>query len=172
MTEKDVIKKLLRLYDHRKRYIIMAPNCYTQRDNECDVFAVRRSGYCDEFEVKLSRSNFRADAKKIVRWRRWKKEDKGWQAYTDMNPAMMHKHQALKMGLMTPNYFWYVMPTELATQVMAEIPPWAGLIAIKGAVQTVIRKPQRLHQAKLTDAQKYKLTHKLAYRYWDMYLET
>jgi len=172
MTEKDAIKQLMRLWDHRKRYIMMAPNCYTQKDNECDVFAVRKSGYSDEFEVKLSRSDFRADAKKVVRWRRWKKEDQGWQERCEINPAFRYKHQALKDGLMTPNYFWFVMPTDLATQVLDELPPWAGLIAIKGTVQMVIRKPLRLHTNKLTERQKYKLAHKLSYRYWDMYLES
>ena len=66
MTESDVIDLLSRHRDNNW-YDLMIPNCYTAHDNEADFFAVRKSGFCDEFEIKVSRSDLLNDKKKIVR---------------------------------------------------------------------------------------------------------
>lgn len=47
-------------------YDVVIPKCYSNHDNECDVLAIRKSGFCDEFEIKTSRSDFLNDCKKKV----------------------------------------------------------------------------------------------------------
>ena len=58
MTEQDVILWLVESNDHQRRYELMVPNVFILPDSEADLFAIRRSGFCDEFEVKISRPDF------------------------------------------------------------------------------------------------------------------
>lgn len=69
-TEQSIIDILARSQNRIcTSYEILIPNCYTQHDNEADLFAVRRSGLCDEFEIKVTRADFFNDSKKIVNYR-------------------------------------------------------------------------------------------------------
>lgn len=87
---------------------------------ECDLFHLTESCYFREFEIKLTVSDFRADAKKYQRhggdWidGKWKSKDE-------------HKHAMLKSGdVRGPTQFHFVAPAGLLP--LTEIPRWAGLI--------------------------------------------
>ena len=67
MTEQDVILRLAKCIDHQRRYELIVPNVFILPDSEADLFCIRRSGFCDEFEVKISRPDFLNDHKKRVR---------------------------------------------------------------------------------------------------------
>lgn len=178
MTEKNIIKSLL--CDRRivEKYPVMLPNCYTQPDNEADLFAVRKSGFCDEFEIKVTRQDFLADAKKWVQYREIDKQidlfkgDEYEQWVTagrikGEEPWCMFKREALEKGLMQPNYFWYVLSEKVKVED-SEIPEWAGVIFIseKGWVR-IARDPKRLHKGKI-DANLYeKVLKKGLHRYLD-----
>lgn len=70
---------------------------------ESDFIRVTKSGYSSEFEIKLSVSDFNADAKK--------------------GSVGNTKHDQLQAGKLA-NSFYFVMPQEIADKVV--IPGWAG----------------------------------------------
>ncbi|QYW06163.1 hypothetical protein KASIA_p119 [Shewanella phage vB_SspS_KASIA] len=166
-TEKDMVKAI---YGSRSRlctsYQIGIPNCYTTYDNEADLFFIRKSGFCDEVEIKVSRSDLLADKKKRVNYR--EAVDGEW--YWKMNgaefaPYSKEKHIALKDGDLHCNYFWYALKEGIGG--LGDIPTFAGLINIheNGRV-AVIRQPARLHTNKLDADKKYQLALKCGYRFW------
>lgn len=115
-----------------KKYDIIIPNCYTQFDNECDLLGIKKSGYLDEIEIKISRSDFLNDAKKEVDL--YDSETKKIIREPDPDhpgfkrPVRNKKYEALSKGLMAVNYFWYAVPEGLLK--IDDIPDFAGLIEI------------------------------------------
>lgn len=162
------------------RYDFAMPNCYSTHDNECDVMAIRKSGFYDEFEIKISRSDFFADAKKSVyvpnpNFVDWKErtekhrdqmiQTNNWSTLEWYCPVVkVSKAQALNAG-QAANFFWYVVPLGLVS--LDEIPKHAGMIAIHpcGGVQEVKSAPS-MHKVKMTDQEKYKIARKACYRIW------
>ena len=137
------------------RYEIILPNIYFLH-NEMDLFGFRKgSGFSDEIEIKLTKSDYLADFKKTTYHKSERKL----------------KHDAIKEGLSPCNYFAYLMPKELADQ--CDIPSYAGLYVYRtnnegvGYIQE-IRKAPRLHTRKLTDEKKFEIAKKAVYRCWDM----
>lgn len=104
-------------------------------DFERDVISVSKSGMVCEFEIKTSRSDFKADLKKIKRYYTvadGNQQMTKFQFYQDKNNAKR-----------LPNYFSYACPTDLIK--LSEIPEQAGLYYVEGEEVTEIRKPKRLH---------------------------
>ena len=135
------------------RYTMMIPNCYTIHDNEADMLAIRKSGYYDEFEIKISRSDFKLDESK--------------QVYIDIDNkrTKVNKSRALTNGSMS-NYFWYCVPENLIT--IDEVPEYAGLIYIyPSGYLREIKQPKKLHNNKMNIETQFKHVKKLGYRYWD-----
>jgi hypothetical protein len=170
-----VVQNILAQYkDHQQRYEVMIPRCKTQVDNEADVLAIRRSGFCDEFEVKLTRSDLVNDKNKKVKIRDVNLNnpiDKHWIEKHGSNskevaPWQKSKYDALVAGGTLVNYFWYVIKEGIASK--SDIPSWAGLIIInKKGHLTVVRHPERLKSEKLTEPQKYQLSKSLNARFWE-----
>jgi len=132
MTEKEIQYAIYRRYCLiDKSMIAMVPNCYTLLENECDVFGVTRSLVTHEFEIKVSRADFIADAKKKVRF----KTEKGYSEW-------MLKSDAYRLGLMPTNHFWYVAPVGLLEK--SDIPPHAGFLQVHsdGMISTSIVAPK------------------------------
>lgn len=85
----------------------MIPNVYFYQW-ESDLLYISRAGYVTEFEVKLTRSDFRADFKKVAR------------------------HDRLKSGGPgRPKFFYYATPKGLV--LPDEVPAYAGLIYIESS---------------------------------------
>lgn len=106
------------------------PNIYIFKTGwETDFFVQKENGYCYEFEIKVSRADFKKDFEKIT------------------------KHQILKDGSYKttkgqtkewskrPNKFFYVVPLGIVDYT--DIPSYAGLITIddKGILKTVKEAP-------------------------------
>ncbi len=173
MTESDIHKLLADNDLFKKRYEVMIPNCFTSMDNEADVLAIRKSGICDEFEIKVSRSDFLNDAKKIVRYRAsdiTSGEDNRWFS-TDKNnrsilaPWELYKPDALIKGYMTCNYFWFVLKDGIA--LVDEVPKFAGLIFVSEDNRlNIVRWPEKLKREKLSFEERYQYSLKLNNRYW------
>ncbi len=167
-------------------YDCLVPKCYTTHDNECDLFAIRKSGLCDEFEIKVTRSDFLNDAKKKVAIREslffgvdenhedrkhYDKRDKlsheKWKKL--LAPWEKIKHEALVDGNTSVNYFWYVVKHDIVD--LCDLPDWAGLIKIfDNGKMRVIRSPIKLHRNKVDDTFKFNIARKLGFRYWDQRL--
>lgn len=181
VSEKSFQKLLYKSYIKPSgRYDFAMPNCYSSHDNECDVMAIRNSGFYDEFEIKISRSDFMADFKKQVyvpnpKFIDWKDmcEDHSsqmmqcsdWSKLDWYSPVVkVSKIQALNSG-QAANFFWYVVPLGLISK--ADLPLHAGMIIIHpcGRAQEEVPAP-RLHKGKMPDSEKYRIARKACYRLW------
>lgn len=156
MTEKEMIRCIAVNSPWLiERYDAVIPNCYTAYDNEADLFCMRKSGLCDEIEIKVSKADFRLDEKKTVRVINEGKKSRKKTA----------KRDAMTDGKMS-NYFWYAYPIGLVDR--EEIPEWAGIIEVNPEVMRgyVVRSPKRLHGGKMTYEERFKQARKLGYRFW------
>ena len=152
MNEKKLQKAFFR--KTHNRYSLLIPNVYLRGHGcELDLFGVRRSGYSDEIEIKLSVSDFNADFKKQMQVL---VEDK----YTDML-----KHEAIESKLMPCNYFSFLVPHTIIDK--CNVPDYAGLYVFTqyGRVQQVKKAPL-LHRQKLSDEAIYFVARKMAMRHW------
>jgi hypothetical protein len=172
MTESDIIMALANYGDHIRRYELMLPNVFIQHDSEADLFCIRKSGLCDEFEVKTSRSDFLADKKKFIHYRGPSKEEQinymqtRWEDRAQQ-PWYKPKHQALIDGNMCVNYFWYAVAEGVAS--VDDIPEFAGLITLaEGKRLRIIKSPSRLHRYKMSIEDRYKIARKSTYRFWKL----
>ena len=90
---------------------------------ECDLFELTKSGYFREYEIKLTLSDFRADAaKKKTKWT-LDSTCMHWQQ-VDLGTKHGHLGRANPDG---PRQFWYVTPSTMVIPD-GEFPIWAGLI--------------------------------------------
>lgn len=118
-TDKEEIKWSEELIQQQLRYSFLSPSSvkyFTENLNvydwESDVLKITKSGYAYEFEIKISRGDFKNDFKH--------KKKK--------HLLLENKENNAKM----PNYFYYVVPEGLVTE--DEVPEYAGLIYVHATV--------------------------------------
>lgn len=153
LTEQIICERLHQRY-HDARYKLS--NAFIFRHNwESDFFIQNRGGYCYEFEVKISRSDFFNDKKKTDKHSilsTGKYQTKG--TLSTYNRTLNLWEQEEKVSEyeheMRPNKFFYVVPEGLITA--DELPPYAGLIYCpKDHWQSVvtIKEAPFIHKEKL-----------------------
>lgn len=155
---------------------------------ESDLLVVRPSRWAIEIEIKVTKSDFRADFKKGRRHeyleRGFPKYHINYSWYTD--PAEWNRLAALPTSQIIEHHgglpwrmvdwsapekhfaqrFYFAMPSELADQVLPEIPHYAGLIAIdKGMVKITKEAPKNPMAQKVTDEKLHHILHCAYYRY-------
>lgn len=123
LTERKIQRNLWGLFsNHQYRFVNI--QFFSVTGEIADFFSFLWSGYCQEVEIKLSRSDFKADFKKP-------------------------KHEAIKQGKFkgVANRFYYAVPNGLIKE--NEIPDYAGLIYVSefGSLN-VIKKAPLLHRLK------------------------
>lgn len=112
---------------------------------EADLISVTKAGYVHEFEVKISKQDFKKDAQKTK------------------------KHVALteQTNNSVPSHFWYVCPDGLID--VDDVPNHAGLIYIKKYNRPhVVKKAPRLSKMPINQKQSDKMMMASAWRYWAM----
>ncbi len=121
MTAKDIQRRLCA--DLFQTSFIMPS--YTPSDwFECDVFELTGRGYFREYEIKVSRGDFKQDALKAKTWWRYHREGHKFVTESGKHPT---KHQLLsERSPFGPVQFWFVVPRGMVTR--DELPEWAGLI--------------------------------------------
>lgn len=130
-----------------------------------------KSGYFREYEIKLTTSDFRADAKKEVR--RWH----GWDADTAQSSyKTRHKHTELAAGdVRGPAQFWFVAPSGIIPE--NGLPSWAGLITAeydqrwRQIVLTETKRAPRLHRTKIDEAFRHDLLTTFYFRFQRLFLK-
>lgn len=154
LTERCVQKGLWRAY-HATCLCIM-PNFAPDRWSECDLFLVRnKSRIGHEYEIKLSRADFRKDFVKTVRVGR---QDYG-------------KHELLqdKTCMHKPNRFSFVLTEQLAAQV--EVPKYAGLVIVTPGTMfahlRVVKQAPLLHSVPVSARQLERMRLAGYYRFWN-----
>jgi len=136
------------LYRHvlSKQHNFIIPNIYLG-SSEADLISVTKAGYINEYEIKITRSDFKADFKKS-------------------------KHSFLKDRQKTfRSYFWFVAPEGLISS--DEIPEYAGFMVVRkgersGWVCREIKRPPRLSAKKINAWQKDQILTAYMYRFWNM----
>ena len=144
-TDKEEIKWSEELIQQQLRYNFLSPNSvkyFTENLNvydwESDVLKITKSGYAYEFEIKISRADFKNDFKH--------KKKK--------HTLLESKESSSKI----PNYFYYVVPEGLIND--EEIPEHAGLIYVLGNIIgngrvyyqfQEIKKAPKLHSNKIDE---------------------
>ena len=157
-TEGSIIKLLDQKYDNDVKYKIS--NSYIfKSDWESDFFVLRRSsGYCYEIEVKISRSDFFNDKKKISKhlilenghfqksFRKYSTDNDGKKILIDGRYQWESAFEKVDHNF-RPNKFYYCVPKDLIK--VEEIPEYAGLMYADEYRITVIKEPKFLHKEKL-----------------------
>lgn len=166
-TEREMINSIMKNKTRLSTaYQVAIPNCFTQHDNEADLFLIRKSGFCDEVEVKITRSDFLNDKKKRVTHRGIEEHEWTWRKDgLKFCPNTKPKRDALLDGDLQCNYFWYALKNGIAK--IEEVPEFAGVIIVHddGCI-SVARQPKRLKSTKLDFEQRFKYARLLHYRFW------
>jgi len=157
------------IYDrYRRNYCL---NNYTPPQwFECDVFELTSSGFFREYEIKQSRGDFFADAKKEKT--RWDiiEQPNGYGRWTPLPNKVKHDELSRKSPL-GPSRFYFVTPQDLIKP--SELPPFAGLIEWTTndgtfpwniILKEVVKAPQ-LHRCKFTEDRRRKLLEACYWRY-------
>ena len=114
---------------------------------ECDVISVSKSDYIYEYEIKISRADFKKDFIKEKH-----------------NHIINEKFTYTRKGeilFRVCNYFNYVVPKDLISP--DEVPEYAGLIYInEDFTFETIKKPKLLHKTKATPGFIRQLAHNLS----------
>ena len=115
----EKIARVLSASIFENKYVMTIPNC-NWTGYESDLFAVTEQLKIVDFEIKISRSDLKADAKKDKWWHRG--YDVGAQEYVEKkleHPRKVWKH-------------YYVMPAEIWSDDLYEaIPANSGVIVLK-----------------------------------------
>ncbi len=140
-------------------------------DWESDKLLETRSGYIYEFEIKISRADFKNDFKHkkdkhiilageerygdkyLPKYYEFLEENRkrgNWCEQNFLKSAENNPHY-LVGGHKRPNYFYYTVPTDLVT--VEEVPDYAGLVYVdeKGNL-TIKKSAPKLHSEKYKDS--------------------
>lgn len=138
--ESNDIDRALRSY-FNNQYTYRLSNAYVFKyDWESDFFCINRTGYSFEVEIKVSRSDFKADFKK-------------------------EKHRLFvekPVNSLLPNKFYFAVPDGLVT--IDEVPEYAGLITVKNGHILILKRAPFIHK------NKYDFRRKLCDKFYNKYL--
>lgn len=149
VSEKSFQKMINAKYNGNCLYKLS--NAFIFKENwESDFFVVKNNGYCYEFEIKISRSDFFNDSKKKT-----KQEILSTGKYTHYNGISEHKFR--------PNKMFYVVPKDMIK--VNEIPSYAGLMYVDGYNLVTIKDAPFIHKDKL------KLEEKLCMKFYSRWID-
>jgi len=142
-SESKNIEAALSMYLYEKQHSPITTRFTGYGLAECDVISISKSDYIYEYEIKISRSDFRADFNKDKH--KLMLERKGTKTR-----MIKENNQMVKDTLyLTCNYFNFVVPTGLVTA--EEVPEYAGLIYMDENLNfEIIKKAPLLHKEKAT----------------------
>jgi len=114
---------------------------------ECDVISISKSDYIYEYEVKISRADFKKDFIK--------------EKHTNIINEKYTRVSKGELVYLLPNYFNFVTPTNLIS--IDEVPDYAGLIYMDefGKFE-IVKKPKLLHKEKANDKFIRQIAHNLS----------
>ena len=157
LSANDIIRSFIDMAARDKQQAKIFPNTYIG-SWECDIVELTKSGYLYEYEVKITRADFKADAKKQRDG--YEKIEGVWQ------PSSKTKYGVLQSGSRV-NYFYYLVPKDLIS--VDEVPEFAGLIYIDITYVhpyfKVVKPAPKLSKEKITEKRIIKLLESTYYRY-------
>lgn len=164
MTCRDIQRSIIAQRYH-KAFVI--PNHTPRGWYESDVVEISKAGFFTEYEIKMSVSDFRADAAK----------GRGGTKFFSPQFAHLNKPETMKHDQLAardtkgPSRFWFVTPRGLLNAT--DIPPWAGLMEAYAHADeryhpflNVVRPAPRIHNERANPALK---EYGLVSCYWRMH---
>ena len=146
-SKSNNIEAALCMYLYEKSHSPITTRFQSMGLMECDVLSVSKSDYIYEYEIKISRADYKKDFTKK------KHENIINENYTIMRGS--------DLVYLLPNYFNYVVPKDLIS--VEEVPDYAGLIYLhENGVFEIIKKPKLLHKTKANDAFIRQVAHNLS----------
>jgi hypothetical protein len=129
-----------------------------------------------EYEIKMSKADFKADFKKTAaKTSLWGLQNgkKHTFKHEVLSGEVPPKHGRRKLKV--PKWFWFVVPADL--DIEADVPEYAGLITARlgrgfnyPRLTIVKAAPQLRHATKLTQKDHEQITQSLTYRFWQQRL--
>lgn len=174
MKPADNILRRLVSFARGHGYEIIIPNFYYGQ-YEMDLFRLMPSGYVVEYEVKMSRNDFRNDFKKAkikIEGGYWHHHENGVR-YEDMPKVRVTKHDLIAAGQGACNRFFFVTPENLVKP--EEIPAHAGLIYYCGPLGMssygghfrIVKNAPLIKRDKVKDEEYKSIAGSLAFREWN-----
>ncbi len=119
---------------------------------ESDFFVLKQNGYSYEFEIKISRSDYFADKKKIekhsiLQTGTYKKTTGKWVFDKESGTRKRIEMTETKEAKFRPNKIFYVVPENLIS--IDECPPYAGLMYVKSYFIETVKQAPFIHKEKL-----------------------
>lgn len=147
MTESKM-QEILNQYLYKLKHKYITENVYVW-SWESDMISVTEAGYIKEYEIKLSKSDFKQDFKKKV------------------------KHNLLEMpkAIYKPSQFYYVIHGFKLN--IDEVPEYAGLLKVFGddnCYINIIKPAPKISDQKVTEYIKRTLFEVTYSRYWNLRL--
>lgn len=134
---------------------------------ECDIASITKAGYLVEHEIKLSRSDLKADGKKSrTRWI-YDQDELGRKRYA--GTVEEKKHDLLSSGCTDgPRSYWLVTPFEMIDA--KEVPDYAGWKAFKESSGRlfILKQAPVLHSVKSNPKIASTMLTNSYYRYWSV----
>ena len=141
------IEAALCMYLYLKGHSPISSHVTISQLSECDVISVSKSDYIYEYEIKISRADYKKDFIK--------------EKHSQMIRENHTKIVKGEMMYLSPNYFNFITPRGLIS--LEEVPEYAGLIYINDDFTfEVIKKPLLLHKTKASPEFIRKLAHNLS----------
>lgn len=131
----NIADDLIKFLGGPKSYEILIPNYFYTRW-EMDLFRLTNSEMVVEYEIKISKADFKNDFKKTY--------TTGW----GQNQKEHSKHGDMANKNCDVNRFFFVVPKGLITA--DEVPKYAGLIYHTGTIFTTIKPAPLIHNKKVT----------------------
>lgn len=159
MNEPIMQAVVMRWVMEERRHQIAVPNITTVYAWEADVLSVTRSLLTHEFEIKVSRSDYLKDKRKLRKHHYLASPDLRTSSYRGVQRAY------------TPNYFWY---TTWGFDI-DDLPPYAGWLVVTRDERwgtyslTVKREAPRLHLMKMGDKTRLKMSRWLSFKLKNLY---
>ena len=120
---------------------------------EADIISITKAGYMNEYEIKISKQDFKADFKK-------------------------RKHNSFKRcsfreGARVPNRFWYVAPIKA---IPICVPDYAGIMLVyemergkfKDLRLQIIKQAPLIHKNKVGQEGKNSILRSIMFKYWNL----
>ena len=143
MTAYDIQQALRAKYSNTAKYIVSNAYVFGSNYGETDIFITQRdSGYCYDIEIKVSKSDFKADFGKVKKHEILSTGErilKG-KRYELAPESVKHNFR--------PNRFYYCVPKGLIN--ISEVPAYAGLMYVDEYGYTkIVKEAPFLHREKL-----------------------
>jgi hypothetical protein len=148
-------------YDLQKKSEIVITNFTPKNWWECDIWAVSKSGYATEYEIKISRADFKKDVEKERRVR-----GIGCQMVTEKKCDILQECVSGDGHTHPPKHFYYVTPEDMVEP--DEIPEYAGHIVMCSRVSKTLKRAPVLHRDKADQGDIDNAKRAFYYRYWNM----